>query len=74
MKLSKTQLAMLRLVADAPGAIRSVPYRRGADSTALSLGRRGLVTIFFGPNSGRVMAITDAGRQALNAAGREEPK
>lgn len=68
MKLSEKQVEMLRLVARAPNSACSVPYRRGADSTALSLGRLGLVCIFFGPNSGRMMAMTDAGRRALSAA------
>lgn len=63
MKLSATQRKMLTAVAAAHSM--SVPYRLGADNTAKSLQRLGLIDLWIGTNNGRRMMITSAGRAAL---------
>jgi hypothetical protein len=45
----------------------SIPYRRGAAQTAKSLGERGHLVLWRGPNNGLCGAITPEGAAALAA-------
>lgn len=69
-RLSEKMLRMLRGVSDGPMEMMPVPYRKGAINTAEALRTRGLVVIFFGPNDGRIMHLTDTGRAVLSQTGR----